>query len=82
MSLQPIGYNLPTFANVDAYVRFSPELQLGSIATDSALATVQTMQLAREASPVVRNDVTNSCYEMFTGRIHELMHYRAHQSEF
>ena len=82
MSKQPTGYNLPTFANVDAYIRFSRTLQLSSACTDSALATAQTMELARSASPEIRSDVGNSCYEAFTGRIHELMHYRSHQAEF
>ena len=76
MSMQPTGYNLPSFANVTVHNQFPYELQTQPVTTESALFWAQ----------LGRGDVTrgtrNNCYEGFTGRLHEVMHHRPHQTEY
>ena len=76
MSIQPTGYNLPSFANVTVHNSFSYELQTQPVTTESALFWAKLGQ-----GPVGRT-IQTDCYEGFTGRLHEVMHHRPHQTEY
>lgn len=75
MTKQPTGYNLPSFRNVTVHNPFPYRMQSESITTESALFWATLSQYA------ARN-VQNDAYEGFTGRLHEVMHHRAHQAEY
>ena len=76
MSLQPTGYNLPTFTNTQVHNHFPYEMQTAPLTTESCLFWAQLGE-----GPTSRS-IKNNCYEGFTGRLHEVMHHRSHQQEY
>ena len=76
MSLQPVGYNLPSFTNISVHNHFPYELQLQPVTTQSALFWAELG--ADDHCRSIKSD----CYEGFTGRLHEIMHHRSYQSEY
>ena len=72
MSMQPTGYNLPTNANVTVHNDFPYWLQTQPVTTASAKFWAIMSQ---------GMGATDDAYEAFTGRLHEVMHHRAWQTE-
>ena len=78
MSLQPTGYNLPSFANVTVHNGFTLANQLNGASQDSLQSWLAIADLNASLDRPDRT-IANDCYEAVTGRVHELMHYRSHQ---
>jgi len=74
MSMQPVGYNLPTHANVTVHNDFPYPLQL----SDTAVESCKFWARLAAGSHALSNDA----YEGLTGRLHEVMHHRSHQAEY
>ena len=81
MTMQPVGYNLPTFANITVHVPFTFANQLNGSAESSLQSWLATDELNDSLDNPDRG-IRNNCYEATTGRVHEIMHHRSHQSEF
>ena len=81
MSLQPTGYNLPSFANVTVHVPFTLANQLNGASHESLRSWLAVADLNESLDNPDRG-IRNDCYQGITGRVHELMHHRPHQPEF
>lgn len=81
MSLQPTGYNLPSFANITVHNDFTLANQLNGASQASLQNWIAIAELNASLDEPDRTSA-NDCYEAITGRVHELMHYRSHQAEF
>ena len=73
MSMQPIGYNLPSDSNVTVHNCFPYWIQTKSVTTASAKFWATLSQ---------GMGGTDDAYEGFTGRLHEVMHHRSWQAEY